>query len=41
MHSKDERSQAVMVDAQAEEKPLTEDFLSKTETRDYTPEYQL
>lgn len=32
---------AVRVDAQTEEKPVTEDFLGKTEPRDYTPEYQL
>ncbi|MCB5778349.1 hypothetical protein LIR33_07780 [Flavonifractor plautii] len=41
MLSQDERNHAVRVDAQTEEKPVTEDFLGKTEPRDYTPEYQL
>ena len=39
MLSQDERNHAVRVDAQAEEKPVTEEFLSETEPRDYTPEY--
>lgn len=41
MLSQDERNHAVRVDAQTEEKPVTEDFLGETEPRDYTPEYQL
>ena len=41
MLSQDERNHAVRVDAQAEEKPATEEFLGETVPRDYTPEYQL
>ena len=41
MLSQDERNHVVRVDAQTEEKPVTEDFLGETEPRDYTPEYQL
>jgi N12 class adenine-specific DNA methylase len=41
MLSQDERNHAVRVDAQAEEKPVTEEFLGETAPRDYTPEYQL
>ena len=41
MLSQDERNHAVRVDAQTEEKPVTEEFLGEAEPRDYTPEYQL
>ena len=36
MLSQDERNHAVRVDAQTEEKPVTEEFLGKAEPRDYT-----
>lgn len=41
MLSQDKRNHAVRVDAQTEEKPVTEEFLGEAELRDYTPEYQL
>ena len=41
MLSQDERNHAVRVDAQTEEKPVTEEFLGEAEPRNYTPEYQL
>ena len=41
MLSQDERNHAVRVDAQVEEKSVTEEFLGETAPRDYTLEYQL